>query len=96
MAQWLKNLPANAGDSRDVSSIPGSGRSPGEVATHSTILTWEIPWIEKHGRLQPWGHKELDTTENIQQVFIEKDTSYHVLCRIYLKMPKDALLENVF
>ena len=25
----VKNLPANAGDLRDVSSIPGSGRSPG-------------------------------------------------------------------
>ena len=25
----VKNLPANAGDIRDVSSIPGSGRSPG-------------------------------------------------------------------
>ena len=25
-----KNLPANAGDARDVSSIPGLGRSPGE------------------------------------------------------------------
>ena len=26
----VKNLPANAGDTRDASSIPGSGRSPGE------------------------------------------------------------------
>ena len=25
-----KNLPANAGDARDVSSVPGLGRSPGE------------------------------------------------------------------
>ena len=25
----VKNLPANAGDARDTSSIPGSGRSPG-------------------------------------------------------------------
>ena len=25
----VKNLPANAGDIRDVGSIPGSGRSPG-------------------------------------------------------------------
>ena len=25
----IKNLPANAGDIRDVGSIPGSGRSPG-------------------------------------------------------------------
>ena len=27
----VENLPANAGDARDVGSIPGSGRSPGEV-----------------------------------------------------------------
>ena len=26
----IKNSPANAGDTRDVGSIPGSGRSPGE------------------------------------------------------------------
>ena len=26
----VKNLPANAGDARDVGLIPGSGRSPGE------------------------------------------------------------------
>ena len=26
----VKNLPANAGDTRDVGSIPGLGRSPGE------------------------------------------------------------------
>ena len=26
----VKNLPANAGDLRDIGSIPGSGRSPGE------------------------------------------------------------------
>ena len=30
MAQEVKNLPANAGDIRDSSSIPGSGRSPGK------------------------------------------------------------------
>ena len=30
MAQLAKNLPANAGDTRDMGSIPGSGRSPGE------------------------------------------------------------------
>ena len=26
----VKSLPANAGDIRDASSVPGSGRSPGE------------------------------------------------------------------
>ena len=30
MVLATKNLPANAGDIRDESSIPGSGRSPGE------------------------------------------------------------------
>ena len=29
MALVVKNLPANAGDTRDVGLIPGSGRSPG-------------------------------------------------------------------
>ena len=29
MAQWIKNVPASAGD-RDAGLIPGSGRSPGE------------------------------------------------------------------
>ena len=25
------------------------------MATHSSILIWEIPWTEKHGRLQSIG-----------------------------------------
>ena len=29
MALVIKNSPANAGDIRDVGSVPGSGRSPG-------------------------------------------------------------------
>ena len=34
-----------------------------EIATHSSILAWEIPWKEESGRLySPWGGKELDTT----------------------------------
>jgi len=48
----VKNLPASAGGIiRDVDSIPGSGRSPGgEMATHSRILAWRIPWTEEPGR----------------------------------------------
>ena len=33
-----------------------------EMATHSSILAWKIPWTEEPG-YSPWGHKELDTTE---------------------------------
>ena len=38
----------NAGD---LGSNPGLGRSPGEkkMATHSSILAWEIPWAEEPG-----------------------------------------------
>ena len=41
----------------DAGLIPGSGRSPGEgkMATHSSILAWEIPWTEVSGGLQSMG-----------------------------------------
>ena len=43
----VKNLPANA---ENAGSIPGPGTSPEkEVATHSSILAWEIPWAEEPG-----------------------------------------------
>ena len=31
-----------------------------EMATHSNILAWEIPWTEEPGRLHPMGSQELD------------------------------------
>ena len=32
-----------------------------EMATHSSILAWRIPWTEEPGRLQSMGSQELDT-----------------------------------
>ena len=60
----VKNPPANAGDTGDVDSIPEWGRSPGEeMATHSSILAWEIPWTEESNGLQSMEvTKESDTT----------------------------------
>ena len=56
----IKNPPANAGDIRNVGSIPDSGRSPGGgQANHSSILAWRIPWTEKPGGLQSIGLKTL-------------------------------------
>ena len=37
---------------RDVGSIPGSGRSPGEGDNPLHILAWRIPWTGEPGRLQ--------------------------------------------
>ena len=37
----------------DTCLIPGYGRSPGgDLATHSSILAWKIPWTKEPGRLQ--------------------------------------------
>ena len=52
----VKNPPVNAGDTRDVGLIPGSGRSPGGGhGNHSSILAWRMPWAEEPGGLQPMG-----------------------------------------
>ena len=57
----VKNPPANA---EYTSSIPVSGRSPGEGnTTHSSVLAWEIPWTKSLMGLSPKDLKELDTTE---------------------------------
>ena len=49
VALVVKNLPANAGDLRDTSSVPGIWEDPLEkgTATHSSILAWRIPWTEE-------------------------------------------------
>ena len=31
-----------------------------EMATHSSILAWEIPWMEKPGGIQSMSHKRQD------------------------------------
>ena len=49
----VKNPPVNVEDIRDMGSITGS-EDPleEEMATHSSILSWRIPWTEEPGRLQ--------------------------------------------
>ena len=86
----VKNLPDNAGDTRDAASIPRLGRSSGggngnllqysclETATCSSILAWKIPWF--HGQrsqagYSPWSCKDSDTTELL---------STHIHTHIYL------------
>ena len=36
-----------------------------EMATHSSIPAWKIPWTEEPGELQSMGCKELDTAEQL-------------------------------
>ena len=56
----VKNLPASAGDIRDIGLILGLGRSPGKgKATHSSIFAWRIPGMEEPGRLQSMGSQRV-------------------------------------
>ena len=43
-----------------------------EVATHSSILAWRIPWMEELSGLQSTGHKESDMTERLHFTFTFK------------------------
>ena len=54
---WLRPSAYNVGD-------PGS--NPGredvlekEMATHSSVLAWQIPWMEEPGRLQSMGSQRV-------------------------------------
>ena len=57
-----KNLPTV----QSGQSLGQEGPLEKRMATHSSILAWRIPWIEKPGRLYgPRGSKESDTTEQL-------------------------------
>ena len=52
----VKNPPVNVEDTGVPGSIPGwEDPLEEEMATHSSIFTWKIPWTEEPGELQPIG-----------------------------------------
>ena len=59
----VKNLPAM--QETHIHSLGQEDPLEKGMATHSSILDWEIPWTEEPGGLQSWGCKESDTTERI-------------------------------
>jgi len=56
VALVVKNLPANARDTEtQVQSLGQESPLEKEMATHSSILAWRIPWPEEPGGLQSTG-----------------------------------------
>ena len=55
-ASVVKNPPANAGDGW-VQSLDQEDSLEKEMAAHSSILPWRIPWTEEPGRLLPWSRR---------------------------------------
>ena len=54
----VKNPPANAGETGDAGSVPEDPLKE-EMATHSSVLAWRIPWTEKPGGLQSMGSQRV-------------------------------------
>ena len=62
MSQTIKNL--SAIQEIRVRSLDWEDPLEKEMATHSSIPAWKIPWTEEPGRLQSTGsQKESDMTE---------------------------------
>ena len=53
MAQTVKNLPAM--QETQVRSLHWEDPLEKEMATHSNILAWRIPWTEEPGGYSPWN-----------------------------------------
>ena len=47
----------------DLGSVPGLGRSlEKDMATHTSVIVWKIPWIVEPSRLQSMGLQESEMT----------------------------------
>ena len=72
MAQRLKLLPPMP--ETQVLSLGWEDPLEKEMATHSSILAWRIPWTEEPSRLQSTGSQRVDTTERLPFHFLSSGT----------------------
>ena len=91
----VKNLPANAGASRDLGWIPGSRRSP--EGRHGYPLQYSC--LENpHGQqsvvgYSPWGCKESDTTEQLSMHAHIARQKYRLRAADLTNLPKTEILD---
>ena len=57
VAQMVKHMPTM--QETRVQSLGWEDLLEKELATHSSVLAWKIPWMEKAGRLQPMGSQRV-------------------------------------
>ena len=57
MAQMVKRLPTMR--ETWIQSLGQEDLLEKEMATHSSILAWKIPWMEEPGRLQSMGSQRV-------------------------------------
>ena len=62
----VENLPPM--QKTQVLSLSGEDPLEEEMATHSSIVAWRIPWTKEPGGHSQWGHKESDTAEQLTHI----------------------------
>ena len=89
----VKNLPAL--QETRVGSLNREDPLEKEMASHSSILVWRIPWTEEPG-YSPWGRKESDTTERLSNTH-NNIFHYRLLKdnRVWLRKLKQELCINL-
>ena len=75
-----------------VRSLGGEDPLEKEMATHSRILAWEIPWTEEPGRLQSIGSQKSQTqlsnekTKNWPVLFLPQMILIELLADLYTSL----------
>ena len=84
MAQTVKRLPTML--EIWVQTLGRGDLLEKEMATHSSLLAWKMPWMEEPGRLQSMGCKESDRTERLHFHFslMEAKSSLKIFSYKYL------------
>ena len=72
VAQTVKSMPTI--QETQVQSLGQEDPLEKEMATHSSILAWKVPWMEEPGGLySPRGRKGLDTTEPLTHTHVSRE-----------------------
>ena len=84
LPRWLSGkeicLPRQEPQEMRVWSLGRESSLEEEMATYSSILARAIPWAEEPGGVT-WGHKELDTTEQLSTALAETLKPPQKCCR---------------
>ena len=70
----VKNLPRIHPSMQEVwvQSLPQKDSLQKEIATHPSVLAWEIPWTEESGRLHSMGSQRVTYLETKQQMEVSR------------------------
>ena len=59
--QWLSSKESPAMQEKQDQALGGEDPLEKEMAIHSSVLAWEMPWTEEPGRLQTMGLQKSQT-----------------------------------